>query len=189
MEQLLQHISYITPGVHVSDSANGDGYLLQPRHFGGQGQKSEEQIPRIYITARLNKYLLQPGDILLTAKGREHFAALYTGSPAPAVHASAFMSIRLRNHLQVLPAYLCWYLNHPNTQKALSASAKGTAMPALTMGDVADIRIYIPPVLFQEQIVKLSELQQRKEQLSQKLENLERQQIQQQLLTIAKHSS
>ncbi len=101
--------------------------------------------------------MLNAGDVLFAAKGTKNFAAVYEGNNPPAVASTSFFVIRMTDQ-NVVPEFLAWFLNHPQTQSQLKGKAKGTAIPSITKSVLANLELVIPALDKQKRIVRLAQL-------------------------------
>jgi restriction endonuclease S subunit len=104
------------------------------------------------------RHLLQPGQIILLAKGKATRACLIRESGRKQVISSAFFSIRVKPGQKVLPEYLQWYLNLPKAEAYFQAQASGTSMFSLPMSVLKNLEVPLPPVEVQEQIIEISKM-------------------------------
>lgn len=171
-------------GIYAQPSLLGEEvFYIQARHFDRNRQLLKDTQPELRMHQKLQKHFLEPGDVLVAAKGYEHFAVPYTGKEGQAVASSIFIIIRLRSG-EVRPDYLAWYINHPETQKLLSCSRKGTALPAITKQAIGDIVVPVPSLKKQQLIVRIDELQKREQALIQQINELKQKQLQQNLFEL-----
>lgn len=103
-------------------------------------------------------YLLEPGDILVANRGQRATAALFL-QENPAIVGTQFAVIRPK-HDRILNDYLHWYLNRPEVQTALLNQARGTYVRAVPVTDLRELKILVPPLRVQQQLVELEELHQ-----------------------------
>ena len=134
------------------------------------------------------KHLLNHGDILFAAKGSKNFAALYESKNQPAVASTSFFVIRLGDKFRnkILPDFLVWLINHPHSQKFLKGKAIGTSMVSISKSVLEDLEIYIPDMLTQKTILKITQLRNKERSLKQKIDFLKEKQIQQQIINAIK---
>ena len=69
----------------------------------------------------------------------------------------------------VLPEYLCWYLNQPNVQHRLRYESQGSSMPMLSIGSISQFLIEVPNLEIQQSIIKLNRLWEQEQVLAHKL--------------------
>lgn len=108
--------------------------------------------------AQAKRHRLQPGDVLLSVKGRIGAVAL-----VPEIHdqesdgwvaSQAFVVVRLRPTSPIkLPLILYRYFASPLIQGLLNSLASGTTVPAVQMADVRRLRVIVPTKEQQRSIV------------------------------------
>lgn len=98
---------------------------------------------------RYDRYLLQPGDVLVQARGR-HPAGIVELRDA-AIAAPGLHTLRA-DPRRLTPAYLSWVLSHPKTQATIASVAQGTHAPFLSKQGLIELRIPVPPLSVQHQI-------------------------------------
>ncbi|MBN0056428.1 restriction endonuclease subunit S, partial [Pseudomonas aeruginosa] len=85
--------------------------------------------------ARTSPPLLQSGDIEVIARGDNNKAAVFTGQQ-PVVVTSQFFIVSTKKQ-DVLPEYLCWLINLPQSQRSLERS--GSAIQAISKASLMDV--------------------------------------------------
>jgi hypothetical protein len=116
----LTNIATLQTGLFAKPLSMGEVVYLQSKHFDEQGNLSANLHPDLSIEDISAKHLLRAGDVLFAAKGTKNFAAVYEEHNLPAVASTSFFVIRLLSS-DVLPEYMAWFLNNPNTQASLKA--------------------------------------------------------------------
>lgn len=185
MTNRLGHIASIQTGIFARPVAQGDIVYLQARHFDHAvtlHQNLHADLPQHAVAA---KHLLQPGDVLYAAKGVRNFAVVFN-LKQPCVASTTFFVIRLKEN-SILPEYLAWLLNHPETELYLKTQAKGTSMASMRKEALEQLPVDIPDIHKQQLIVKIFNLRNKQKQLRRRLEDLRDVYIQQQLLIVAKN--
>jgi restriction endonuclease S subunit len=81
--------------------------------------------------------------------------ALVSADIGPAVLAAPMLLIR---PVDVLPAYLLWYINLPAIQAALAAQAEGTSVRMISKAALDALEMPVPSRRRQQLIVEISEL-------------------------------
>lgn len=112
--------------------------------------------------------LLSVGDILLRAKGKNHFAVCVTSAVENLIAGAACLIIRPLTE-QVTSGYLAWYLNQPPAQAFLNKISAGTSIPVVNKKALLDLEVPIPPRKIQNAIGELYQLQLSEEELTQKI--------------------
>lgn len=185
MKTTLKHIASIQTGVFAKPIQKGEIVYLQSKHFDEYGELAETLFPDLNADDRINKHLLINGDVLFAAKGAKNFAACYEEGNKLAVASTSFFVIRLYNK-NVLPTYLNWFLNHPDTLAYLKSKAKGTSIASISKVVLSELELNIPSLLQQEKILQIDKLYKKEKRLKLQIENLRDKQIQQKLIIATK---
>jgi restriction endonuclease S subunit len=159
MYKKLEDIGRITTGVYEKGRPSGDTLYLQAKHFSEQGKFRSDSIlsPEIHMDDRLEKHTLQDKDLLVTAKGESNRVCLYQSEIGQSVASSTFFVIRLQES-SILPEYLQWYLNTSKMQSFLSSLSKGTHILSLSKKSLSKVKIEIPPLEQQQEVLNLQSL-------------------------------
>lgn len=181
MKTTLKHITSIQTGVFAKTISKGEIVYLQAKHFDENGEISETLYPDLDADSKIEKHLLKKGDVLFAAKGTKNFAAWYENDSMPAVASTSFFVIRLQVP-NILPGYLTWFLNHPNTQIFLKGKARGTSIASISKAVLQDLEISVPDIEKQKLILTIYQLRNKEKNIKQQIETLREQQIQQQLI-------
>lgn len=104
----------------------------------------------------VDRYLLQPGDVLLSVRGTQLKVAVAPDALAGAVATATLAVIRVLDG-GMLPEVLATYLGSPTGQAQLNARARSaTGQIALTARDIRDIEVPVPPMEAQQRIAELT---------------------------------
>lgn len=185
METTLKHIASIQTGVFAKPIQKGEIVYLQAKHFDENGELAETLYPDLDADSKIQNHILKKGDVLFAAKGTKNFAAWYENEVTPAVASTSFFVIRLHD-TNVLPGYLTWFLNHPNTQTILKGQAKGSSIASISKVVLSELEIPIPNIEKQEFILKIFKLRNKEKNLKQQIENLREKEIQHLLINAIK---
>ena len=116
------------------------------------------------------EYHLAPKSILVKSRGTDYSAALFDLPDVTAVAAYHFIVVTVtRNNL--LPEFVLWYINRPQTQHKLSLKAGGSYIKALSAKALAELPIAIPPMEQQHLIVDINRLTQQEMTLTSTIAN------------------
>ena len=107
--------------------------------------------------------MLQQGDILFAGKGTKYLCQTFNLN-IQAVPSTTLYIIR-PDRKQVLPEYLCWFLNLPQTETTIKATQVGSSMPMILKSSLEEVEIPIPDLATQSHILEIANLQQREQQL------------------------
>lgn len=114
---------------------------------------------------------LQPGDILVAARGSRNYAVQVDDNGLRAVAAPHFFVVRLKRN-DVLPDYLAWLLNQSPCQRYFDKNAEGTLTKSIRRSVLEETLVAVPPLAKQHSIVGLtSTLRQEQRILEQMLRN------------------
>lgn len=177
MELPIKRIAEVFSGIYVNSGLRGDDacydvYYLQLRHWNDDRRWANAVEPELFVEDRLHKNYLLRGDVLLATKGSDNFAVLYDGLYQPAVASSVFTVLRITDENTIAPAYLQWFLNHPDTVKRLASASRGTSISLITKDVVENLVVPVPTLEKQDMIVHTNELHQRAVQLRNRINEL-----------------
>ncbi len=148
--------------------------VLQIRDLRHSREITPENLIAIGWEARTAPQLLEAGDVVLVARGDSNTAALYRGGE-PTVATSQFFILSLRRQ-DILPEYLCWILNHPQTQRSVERS--GTSIQAISKAALLEMPIPLPALQTQQQLIGLQRVWDEEDQLIARLQNNRQQMLQ-----------
>ena len=174
-------------GIYMKPDFEGEIYYIQAKHFNNNSEFDFSIKPDLKSDWKIEKHLLRPGDVLLAGKGNNNFAVHYKGIVKQAIASSTFIVIRILDQSMILPEFLSWYLNHPQTQLFFKDQSRGTDILSLTIRSIRDMDIFIPPVKKQRDILELYSLRKREKELKHQIEILREDQVQNQLLHLTKN--
>lgn len=117
----------------------------------------------VLIKPAIEKNFLQKNEILFNSKGRRFFAALFQNEYSYTIASASFLVLNIKSN-EVLPEFLVWYLNHPDTLKIFNSKIDTQAMPSITKQELGELDIIIPNFATQKQIIHLDSL--KKEQIA-----------------------
>jgi restriction endonuclease S subunit len=171
MTYKLTDIIKMKSGVFAKGDTNPDVYYIQSTDFDSDKKWVENLNPVLRAAPKLDKHILDKGDILFAAKGREFFAVVYDGAYAPAVASTTFLVLQVKAKY-IVPEYVAWFLNHAKSQTLLWNLARGTAISSITISTLEQLEIPIPTLSKQNSILEFSNLQKQETKLQQQIMNL-----------------
>lgn len=132
------------------------------------------QLPMINWEGK-DKAFASPGTVLLPSRGSKggYFRASCLvpdqSSELPVVVSSQFLMITPKQG--ILPEFLCWSLNRPEMQHWISegAGSQGTSLVMLNATTAKALQLNIPTLAIQQKIMRLNELWEKEQQLTQAL--------------------
>ena len=114
-------------------------------------------------------WFLKSGNILFMARGSRNFSVLIDKLPDSVLAAACFFVVRISNS-EILPEYLCWYLNQfPVAEYLKRFSGRGVHMPVVKRAVLESIDIPLPPIKTQKQVSEINKLLQKEQDLLKKL--------------------
>lgn len=133
-----------------------DNKIIQDRDLLEIEWKGNQKIPTI-----------EQGDIAIIARGISNNAALMIGTEK-VVPSNQLLVLSVKSK-EVLPEYLCWWLNRPSTQVILTGCHAGTSIPSISKKEMSGISIPVPALSIQNKILNLFQLQLQEKKLYERL--------------------
>ena len=134
---------------------NGNVACLRTMDMDFNGVINFEAMPIATLDlSRLQNHVLRPGDLVITRTGAYlGKAAVFTSFRLP-VLPGAF-SIRFRLKRAIVDPYFCrYFINSAQGQEATRALATGSAQPNLNIPNLHSLKLPLPPLEVQRQIVE-----------------------------------
>jgi len=152
----------------IQNNPEGKTFVIQMRDISNDRTRIANTPHLIDGSAIKDKHLLQKGDVLFVAKGGNNFAICYDENYKPAVAASVFFVLRdIKDN--VLPAYLCLFINSSLGQNYLKSNMAGTYIPNVNRSTLEEMEIIIPPLKSQELMVNLYRLSKKEAEILEEL--------------------
>ena len=157
----LKEIANVLSGVYLRPSPSGEIAYLQVSDL--QATPSERTTLKVDFIPKLSQYLLQKGDILFAGKGTKYLCQTFN-LDIQAVPSTTLYIIR-PNPNQVLPEYLCWFLNLPKTETSIKATQVGSSIPLIHKSSLEELEVPLPDLANQFRTLEIVALQQREQEL------------------------
>ena len=188
MKIRLSNITQFQSGIYEKPDINADTLYLQAVHFTRSGTFDERVVPQLKLNNKLEKHILEDGDLLFAAKGLNNFAAVYRTRIGKAVASSSFIILKIKEEKKQLiqPDYLAWFITHHKQIKLMHQQQLGTTIPSISMKQLAKLEIDIPSIDVQKKIVEVHQLREKEKELSNSIEEWKDKQIQLLLSTATK---
>jgi restriction endonuclease S subunit len=181
----LHEITEIKTGItfrnRLLDNLDGDVEVIQMKDVDSSCNISDRLI-RISSDNIKTRHYLQPNQIILLAKGKNTRACLITEASKKRVISSAFFSLKIKQPQQVLPYYLQWFLNLPQSEEYFKSNASGTSMFSLPMSVLKNLDIALPTIDVQKKVIKIVQTRQQEKTTLYELEEKKDTYIQQLLM-------
>jgi hypothetical protein len=160
---------YISRG-RIEPREDGSHFLLQARNVDAHCLTYRAgDLIRFSPVMSDKDWILKTGDVLFMARGVKNFSVLLQEIPDSILAAACFFIVRVSSE-EVLPGYLCWYLNQAPVEHYLRRhSGRGVHMPVVRRSVLENIDIPIPLLETQEKIVELDVLMRQEQELLDKL--------------------
>lgn len=123
----------------------------------GEEEVMDDNLFRIELNPAAHHYL-DVYDVLFRARGLNHTAVLVSVNLGRAIAAAPLVRLRVKTSAQVLPAYLTWHINQPDSQAYLRSELKGTSVPMISTESLKRLPIDVPPLQVQAAITHIAVL-------------------------------
>lgn len=152
----------------------GDVRILQIKDLRQRAEIAPDSLIAITWEARTAPQLLEKGDIVVIARGESNAAAVYKGE-LPVVATNQFFIVSTKQPC-VLPEYLCWIINLPQSQRSLERS--GSSIQAISKPVLMDMLIPLPSLETQHRLIGLQRIWNEEDQLIARLQTNRQQMLQ-----------
>jgi hypothetical protein len=146
----------------LEHNPQGDIAVIQMKDIDDVNLLHTEEAIRVMPPKGKTHHLLRAGDLLFRSRGRSNGAAQVLEGIGPAVLAAPMLLIRPHD---VLPAYLCWYINAPATQAQLAALAEGTSVRMISAEALKALEVPLPSLATQQRIAQAAALTEQEQAL------------------------
>ena len=163
IKKKVSEIAEVVSGVYLQAEPYGDVSYLQIKDL--LSESPEKTASKVTLSPKNERYLLAKGDLLFAGKGTTYLCKVFD-LDIPAIASTTLYIIRLASK-DILPDYLCWYLNQPNVMAMMKAQQVGTGTPLIHKQVIEDFVIPVPNLDTQQRIVELAKLQAKEKELYQ----------------------
>jgi hypothetical protein len=139
----------------LEHDATGAIAVVQMKDIDDASLLHVEDAVRVGLPDFNEHHLIRRGDLVFRSRGRTNSVALVSADVGPAVLAAPMLLIR---PIEVLPAYLLWYINLPTVQATLAAQAEGTSVRMISKAALEALEMPVPSRRKQQLIVEVSAL-------------------------------
>ncbi|AOZ71390.1 hypothetical protein LPB142_17900 (plasmid) [Rhodobacter xanthinilyticus] len=162
------HSGYTARG-RLDPVLEGGVPALQLRDVGASGAELGSGLQRYDLGALSERYFVSGGEVVFRSRGEPNVAAAIR-HPLPEPIAVIVPLVVIRpDRDRILPEYLAWAINQPDTQRRLGLEAQGTALRMIPMPALENLEIAVPDLSTQKRVVELSALARREGQLLRQL--------------------
>ncbi|MGI6049191.1 MAG: restriction endonuclease subunit S [Petrimonas sp.] len=160
----ISDIATVQSGIYLKELPEGDAIYLQVKDFECLELTDNQLRQTVILSEKSSNHLLQEGDLLFAAKGTSNFCVKYPVEIGNAVASSAFFVIKINSN-KVLPDFIAWFLNLPDTLSLLRSLSVGTSIPSITKVMLEELSLNLPDIQTQKKVVEFSKLQKRESEL------------------------
>ena len=159
---------FSTKGALVHDPA-GTHQVIVAKHITAGKPYRFIEAHKLCITPKrtIDRYLLNPCDILFMSRGAGNYSVFLEEFPQPAIAPSTFYILKPTEN--ICPAYLAWCLNQRPFQAKLKEIRTGAGTPMVPRKEFSGIRIYLPSLETQKKIAALGILMAKEEEILRQL--------------------
>lgn len=160
----------------ISEVAGGAVLAVQMKDVDPELGVRWQGVLRTELLGRKGPDWLRAGDLLFVSRGSRFHAVCLDAPPGPAVCNPHFFHLRVKPKAKVLPGFVAWQINQPLCQRQLQQAAEGSNQLSIRRPVLESLKLCVPSLADQRQIVALVALAQRERQVLQGLiRNRERQ--------------
>ena len=143
-------------------AADGVG-LVQMRDIDGATGWVKRELDHVQPPANWQSHRLWVGDVVLAGRGERNFAAQFANDE-DAVAASHLLVLSVKGGA-LIPPFLAFFLNLPQTQERLRALRSGSNIPFIPIDALGQMKIPVPSIEMQNHLVNLMQLSEQEQQL------------------------
>ena len=168
MKNKLKDIALVQMGLsfrsRIEPEADGNVAVIQMRDLTEDNKLDHSNLTTININDINERHLVKYKDLVFRSRGKTTTATIIDEESCQAVVSAPLFLIRVTNK-NVLPEYLCWFINLSSSQAFLHSRATGTAMTMIGKSVLDALEIPLPNLEMQEQIVTLADLLNKEQRL------------------------
>ena len=134
------------------------------RYF-GTGVRLDKSEKDIFVSSEEidSKYFTQEGDVVVRL--RSPSSAVYIEKEDAGLLLHSLLAVIRVEGDKLDAKYLAYYINAYSTQRILKQDVKGTAIPMLKTKDLEQLKVTLPPIEKQKELVKFLELADKEREL------------------------
>lgn len=158
-KRLLKQICSIRTGISIikeGDNTDPEYPLIQLKDISDDGILNKD-LKKVNIKNLLHNHIIKKDEIIFKAKSINN-AAVIIKEDGKFITTSHFLILSVKVLEILIPDYLCLYLNQKNAQRYFRKIGAGTSSPIITKQDLGRLKIIVPPLEKQQQIVDIHNL-------------------------------
>ncbi len=140
---------------------------------------------KIYLDKFDDRHLVKKSDLVFRSRGQNSTMAIMNKELQNAVLAAPLLKIRI-NKKVILPEYLLWFINNPESQRWFSKRREGSHGGMINKKALEEFEVLIPSLDKQKEILEISNFMMKEEQIMKRLLVLHKQYNSHLLLKTAK---
>lgn len=160
LKVLFADIAVIKPGFpfrgKVPKVTGGDVLAVQMKDVDADGFVDWAGLVRTELKGRKKPDWLQPGDILVLARGNHNRAVYLEEVPVRAVCTPHFFMAQVKAEAAIMPEFLAWQINQIPAQRHFEQSAAGTIQRNIRRIDLESLPVTLPTMGVQRTVVKMA---------------------------------
>lgn len=168
MKKSLNEIAEIRTGYlfrgRVKHDPAGTVLVVQIKDVDAERRVDVKKLDWVTID-RPEPYLIEAGDVLFLSRGHRLYATVVPEVESNTIATGYFFILRPKKSL-VTPEFLAWSLNDADFQEMLRPYHHGTHIPTVSRVNFESLRIQIPSLDLQRQILTLNQLADEERRLS-----------------------
>lgn len=158
------HSGYTARG-RLSPLSEGGVPAIQLRDVCSEGEAFGGGFQRYDLADLSDRYFVRGGEVIFRSRGEPNTATVVReGLVEPAAVIVPLIIMR-PDEKRILPEYLAWAINQPETQRRLDSEAQGTSLRMIPMAVLERLDIAVPDLQTQRIIVNLDALAKREGRL------------------------
>lgn len=169
----LEMVCQVRGGYVSSGSANrmsGATSLraLQPSDLAEDGSVAWDALRSVPEMRDWGRYAIREGDVLLPLRSARLAATVVANVPFD-VMAVGHWALLSPDAGLLTPAYLAWYLNHPEIAPKMRSLTKGSNLQFLSLSALRSFELEVPPIAAQRRIARVYACNERLKRLEREL--------------------
>jgi len=158
LQDILDIISGHSFRGSVKDLPSGKVCVVQMRDVDETWGVDWGSAAKTNLAGKREPHYLQPGDVLLLARGSRNHAVHLEEVPCQAVCSPHFFLLRVKPGAGLLPAFLAWQLNQAPAQQYFETAAEGSWQRSIRKPLLAALPLVVPTMARQAQVAALARL-------------------------------
>ena len=142
----------------------GDVLVLQMKDITPFGGVDPSDLVRWRADNLKPSMLLEANDVVFQSRGLSNTAAIVPAGLTQVIASAPLIVIRT-DPVRLDPVYLWWFLNHADTRKRLSQQATGVTVRLISIVQLADLEMPLPPMDRQKKIAAVARLAEQEREL------------------------